>query len=591
MSQLVTLAEKPKGLGEVLDFHVDRETLIRQVIERQTGSLQKKISELVQNAHDAGATTVEITVTTTTVNVRDNGKGFGTKPKLIANFGVFGQTKTRGDSDFGHFGLGRGQIMSAGVNVWRTGTFQMEVDYKKSITYRLKDGLPPVAGCHVAVRLYEKLSLMDLSVLQREMQQRFEYFPIVVVYNTKRISKDPDKEKWTHVLPEAYIRFSEQGSLVVRNMGDFTCEIPAFRFGIGGVIVSRVPLRLNIARDQWQEDCPIRKKIMGLVRTEATANNLRKETLTEDARANLAMQAAAGALAPGAAWNLKLITAVTGRQLAISTLFQGTYKYNRTVSNAPRGNRLGDKLMRNSVALIIADETLTRFGVTTVPELLKLTAKLRGTAVPAHSFPRYVPFEQLTHTINSQYQILDATAWTPTEKLWMELAAKGGAEMVVGSCEQTDREGQGCTTHYRPYAKYEKSARRLCIGVGPADGWTDGVNYVAINRDFLKELSLDVRGFIKLGNLLLHEACHAGCDAKTHDHDQDFYEQFHDHVDKAIVPFVARILSLLPQLVERNTFRLNKRALKALDHADKGIRKAAALAARSTGDESSVREL
>ena len=109
----------------------------------------------------------------------------------------------------------------------------------------------------------------------------------------------------------------------------------------------------------------------------------------------------------------------------------------------------------------------------------------------------------------------------------------------------------------------DKSAlwRKLHIGESDcADGWTDAESFIAVSRKFLDRQKVCLNGFYKVGGLLLHELCHHSPDLEDHDHDQAFYEEFHDNSD-SIADFAEACHTRLPQIVKEFERKLTKTQL------------------------------
>lgn len=74
--------------------------------------------------------------------------------------------------------------------------------------------------------------------------------------------------------------------------------------------------------------------------------------------------------------------------------------------------------------------------------------------------------------------------------------------------------------------------RRIVVGEsGTSDAWTDSSTYIAINREILDEAySGGVKGLTRIANILIHEYCHDEASIGDHNHNNEFYQRFHDAV-------------------------------------------------------------
>lgn len=128
--------------------------IIKTLINEQSGSLIKAITELVMNAIDAGATRIDISISESgEFSISDNGKGFINRFEIEQFFETFGTPHSESDAKFGKFRIGRGQIMSFAKTVWRSGNFRMEVDLDSEndfFGYKLTEEPTTQIGCHIA---------------------------------------------------------------------------------------------------------------------------------------------------------------------------------------------------------------------------------------------------------------------------------------------------------------------------------------------------------------------------------------------------------------------------------------------------------
>src|SRR5690606_15477247 len=106
-------------------------SIIKHLIKSQAGSLGKAILECVQNSIDAGASRVDITLTTDTVRIVDDGHGLRSRDEVLACFEVFGFDHSEHEREFGRFGLGRGQLWAWASTHWRTHAFDLDVDVRE----------------------------------------------------------------------------------------------------------------------------------------------------------------------------------------------------------------------------------------------------------------------------------------------------------------------------------------------------------------------------------------------------------------------------------------------------------------------------
>jgi hypothetical protein len=178
--------------------------------------------------------------------------------------------------------------------------------------------------------------------------------------------------------------------------------------------------------------------------------------------------------------------------------------------------------------------------------------------------------DDVRHDFEEHSRILGDADLTPTDRLWLKLLRATAHHVVVEDVHT-----------YREDHKYLETGggRKLVLAdaVLIAEGeeehtslwaWTDGSTYVAVNRRWLSTLKMDVVGLTVVGHTLIHEACHFADSRHEHDHDQAFYERFHDASGKYLGPFVDAALKALPAVAERLGRTLDREKLRAVDRPD-----------------------
>jgi len=543
--------------------------LLMDVIKRQAGTLSKAILEGVMNAEDARAKKVSISLTEDSLVIEDDGEGFKSRDTIVKFFEVFGQPHDASEGKkFGTFRMGRGQLFAFGSNEWQTGTYRMHVDInEKGLDYDLETDAKKVPGCRIEIKLYEPIGLSGVADVRRDLELWCKWvYPCRVYFNGDMISNNPELGKWTDRTPEAFVNLKEKGSLVVYNLGVYVCEFPAHKFGTGGEVVSKQQLRVNFARNDIQSDCPVWRKVKPFIDQRASERVKDKKSLNDDERQRLADKLRRGEMeGDEASRQLRLFTAVTGRHFAADDLIDA-HGY-KAFSVAPKGDRTGELVMNRGLAFVFATQTLERFECTGVPELLEWVAKTfaRDYETQWACKKPYKPFEELRKGLSDDYTILDENELTPKELLWLRLL-EAKADLLC-------TEGRGCYSSWRG-----ASARKLMIGLtDAAHGWTDASTYVAINRKWLLKREPDVAGITDVGMLLIHEACHHTPDLEEHDHDQEFFEEYHDMTHLCLSKFVSSALAYVPKVAEQTGQKLAKKQLKAIDKAAEAGRSAGKL--------------
>ena len=509
--------------------------IVMHLIKSQAGSLAKAVLEAVQNAIDAGATQVDIESSETSLMIADNGRGFQSKEEIAAWFEVFGFEHQGLDRTFGAFGIGRGQMWNFASTAWRTQEFEMRVDVRKSgLDYELAEGMQKVEGLRIDARLYERMRTAELLTFQRELGELCEYAQIPVKLNGKVISKDAKNEKWTHETDDAYIRLSDSAKqLAIYNMGVLVRGYSSYHFGVGGVVVTKKRLELNMARnDVLQSNCSVFKRIKPFLQSKADERVKRSEKLSEAQMANLALRFLAGELSYSEVSSKRLISDMRGAKMTIDRFMsKAGSTIDKTVTVIGDGERsaMAERFHRSGDCFVLGEVTLGRFGARTVQELVDaITAAMHKDSLLRYGHSHYAEgpadwvkcvedWREACKGLTDGYEEVPADEWTAGEKAAM--AALERADDVVRSAIK----GAGCIEElddeWLP-------ARKLRLGVSDvAEAWTNGKDRIWINRTLLKRLKNGIGGTMSLVGVMVHEYLHQAPSTETHAHDLAFYER------------------------------------------------------------------
>jgi hypothetical protein len=396
------------------------------------------------------------------------------------------------------------------------------------------DAFTETNGCRIEVTFYDKMlpSLMNNTI--RDLERWVKWMPIEIELNGKLISKDPDKAKWDQITDEAYVKLTKTGALSVYNLGVHVMEMPGYKLGCGGEVVSRKQLKVNFARNDIQHDCPVWKVVRKAVDQRATKENTRRKSLDDAGRQRLADQIAQGEEVEKMR-ELRLFTAVTRRHYSFKQIAE-MYGY-RAITNAPMGSRLGDSLMKQKIAFVIADEVIERFGCETLPEMIELVLeKFPFSKLPQASlWNNFVPFRELTKGMSETHVVKNDDDLKPLDTVVLQ--------MLREVCEETIYvDGK------KVFNSYGTGGRRIVIGTSEtANGWTDASTFVAVSEEFLSMWNLNVRGLTAI-------------------HDQEFYEKFHDTCRDRLGYFVDQCIVKLPGIMDKHKRKLNKRQMRERDN-------------------------
>ena len=526
--------------SEKLGFTVHTNILL-SIMENQAGTLSKALLEGVMNSVDAGATRISVGGDANAFSIRDDGRGFRSKDEIINWFGQFGTPHEEGDAIFGRFRMGRGQLMAFGVNTWRTGTFRMSVDIRNSgLDYVLTEGLYQVKGCNVAGRLYKALEPGELDEVLADFTELVRYCAIPVSLNGRVISKNASAQKWDIETDDAWIRVARNGELAVYNQGVLVKKYEQYRFGCGGVVVTKRPLEVNFARnDIVLHRCPVWGRIREQLERVSLQKVAAKGSLNKDERQFIARQWWYGneGLDEIPVQDLKLFTDATGRHCDLRELLRHS-----RITVAPEGkNRTGAKLHREGAAFVLSRETLERFRADSMEDLASTLERRLGYRLPFE----VVEFGEVALDCSENYQALEDEDLEP------------GARCVLEALRSRHQK------FHEWFSAAEKCSgiRELKAGTSDvAEAWTDGCSHVTLNRKILERAaSRGLSGMYEVLLTLVHEYCHDSADFESHDHDLLFYNKHHD-----VLQYKGGKLVLLAEEAWRTCERLMRKEGLAL---------------------------
>jgi len=519
--------------------------LLWDVIHRQAGTLSKAILEGVMNSVDAGATRCDITLDRKQFSIIDDGRGFRNEDEITRFFETFGYPHKEGDAVYGRFRMGRGQIFSFGSSVWKTGNYVMQVDLKPqenavgdeyALGYNFSIADESVTGCQIHVALYDTLKPSELDAQIREIRDYVKYVAIPVSLNGTVVSTHPSKDKWDVETDAYYIRKRTSGSLDVYNQGVLVTKMPSYRYGTGGVVVSKVPLEVNFARNDVQSSCKVFRKVINYLNDDTLEAAKRSTPLSESERENIARRITAGEIRLSDVQDARIVTDVTGSHHRFNVLLNLS-RFNNSIAVAPRGDRVSEMAHTRKMAFVVTPETAGRFGANDVHELIKSIREIaRANDVRSKLTLSPMTIEDFGKVISADYEPIQERELNAAERLALRAIRAGYDELMLKACVRSTLRDR--------YELFDYWTKRRRISVGDSDvaeAWTDGSQEIWINRKNLRLIKEGLPGMLRLASLLLHEQIHDRATAGSHEHGVEFYETFHNAlVHSGVVMFSAQ---------------------------------------------------
>lgn len=533
-----------------LNFELDPQ-IIQHIIYSQAGSIGKAVIELIMNSVDAKASCTNLSISRQGFTCNDNGQGFVSKEDVIRYFGRFGTPHEEGDATYGRFRLGRGQIMAHASTIWKSNRWQMIVDTQKTgYSYDLEELPKPIEGCDITGTWYEMLTDEEYMSTIQEVRDLIRYTPINIILNGSLISRDPKKEKWDLEDDFAYYRVKEDRPVSIYNQGVLVRNDSAHLWGVGGTIVSKKALGLNISRTEvLRKTCPVWKHIekqfkklaeealakLGEHRkTEARRQKYAKAILNCDSKIGEILR------------KEEVITILPGKRhiTMIDFLRKVHYHYKDAFTVVESGHDIpkGEAMASQGIAMVIHSQTLDRFNCYNILEFKECLTRIIGYILDLKNsdnnsedknyyidyisdeilkVPEILCFETLSDAFICRTKIVtEKSLDKETRRAWTAL--KWCLQQYAGACmgEPVYNDGR---LHYK--------AKHMHILLGNsnlAEAWTDGESYIAFNVDIVKKIKTNaLKTVFKIFSLLEHEVSHEG-DSIEAGHDDVFFQRYHD---------------------------------------------------------------
>lgn len=507
--------------------------IIKTLIHEQAGSLPKAVAELVMNSVDAGATRIDMTVDTEgNFEFADDGKGFQSSEEIDQFFDTFGTPHADDSPHFGRFRCGRGQIMSYASTIWRSGKFEMRVDLDDEALesgYDLIEHEDSHTGCRITGRFYkfkQPFQTADYSLRTYftgypggsaggELGLIVRYVPIPVFVNGHQINHVAAAESWDHEDNHAWYRFSRDSEeLHVYNRGVSVTRYPAGRFGTGGVVCTKVPLQLNLARNSVIESrCATWQAIVAALDERFAFHLTRVKKLTDPEASALLRDLyfsdrQLSWKAQGVVVKLRFVPDIFGK---LVTPIEGLHGNRFTLFDGEHTS-IAERVQREGLATVVMPRLLSIANARVSEENLgRVLSALRKRLSLGGDFT-IVPFTHFVQQLDDTATLLDDEQVEPEERLALESLRAVNRRIFKVVWPSLD-----------DYAL----VRRLVAGVADAaNAWTDGSTFIGIHRDALRGIRHG--GPHWLVTLLVHEYAHPETSLGEHHHDFDFLSRFHD---------------------------------------------------------------
>lgn len=527
----------------LLDFELDPQ-IIHHIIYSQAGSIGKAIIELIMNSVDAKASYTKLNISREGFTCSDDGSGFVSKEDVIRYFGRFGTPHEEGDATYGRFRLGRGQIMAHASTIWKSNFWKMKVDTQKTgYSYDLEEISEQIQGCSIEGKWYEILTDEEYMSTIQEIRDLIRYTPISVTLNGSLISRDPRKEEWDFEDDFAYYRVKEDRPVSIYNQGVLVRHDPAHIWGIGGLIVSKKALGLNVSRTEiLRKTCTVWKHIEKQFKklAEEALAELGEHRKTEARREKYAKALlSCDPKIKDIFCKEEVITILPGkRHISMDDFLRKVhYTYKGKFTIVEKGNDIpkGESIASQGIAIVVHPQTLDRFNCYNILDFQECLKRIIGYVVDLKNkdnnfyyinekilkVPEILYFKTLSDAFIYRTKIVSEKSLDKeSRRAWTAL--KWCLQQYAGACLGERRYDNGRLS-------YDAKHMHILLGDSNlADAWTDRESYIAFHINIVRKLKSNaLKTASKIFTLLDHEISHEG-DSIEEGHDDAFYQRYHD---------------------------------------------------------------
>jgi hypothetical protein len=559
-------------------------SIVKHLIRSQSGSISKSILELVSNSLDAKARKVQILISDdfSRIEIIDDGVGFKSMEEVEQLFGTLGfdhttereQARAR---DYGRFGIGRLQCLNFGRCRWISNEFSMMVDVNSE--ENSSDGetffqLEPHdhclhKGCKVVIDLYNTLSVYDFNNLKREISSQLKYVSSPIFLNGRQLTS-LDSIAWTFDGGDAsFLKASGDSTrgLSVYNQGIYVQTFRHSAFGVSGDVNSKVPILLNMARnDVLTDQCETWKSIKKQLEP-FSIRRAKKRSLSYDDANVVIMQWLAGELESSAVLDKALFLSINGRRNTLEYL--SSFADGKITVSQSDQSQIGESVHRDKLCWVMAPKQLSDLGFSDLNELLsEVGARMEAESSLRHRVRPYglkvVDFASFAKAYAGGCRVLDTSKLSLVGQLRLKALESINHDLV-------NQINVALGLYWNCPERIKR--RRFLAGESKQSlAFTDSDGYICVNKEFLaKSFSGSANGIANLLNVLVHEYCHNASSHDDHTHGRDFYLRFHDIVTSEHYKPLLMAESVIKSIVghrQKSGLELSQQEIKcALDES------------------------
>ncbi len=482
---------------QIVEFDIDKKNLLRDIISKQTGSLDKAIKELFQNSFDAGATRIDVILTAKTLTFKDNGCGMNAE-EIHKYFRVFGSTQKREDSrKTGVFGIGRGQIFNFGVITWKTQNCIMRVDIRQSLDYIFQETNDYIDGTEIKITFYNNIYSWKISDHLYKIKVNVLPPTKVAIYlNEEKYT--PMIKSFEHFSNEEYFVFTSKNHRSMIYNGGLAIK-PIINSNYKYGVQPYKKLVLNFARNELIENEQSTKELMFFIYKIEELMSAEKDRFNIDEAMNVLRLLATKKITIESVYDKKIIPLSNEKLVSFKDL----------IENPSRGILFGKKSVWSDdctrqdykvIAYNIKQEIMRikiNFGLDKLTFLNKDVKELsrRGyhKNLEVSDLKKNLQYYYIAHELN---------------------------EYIFGRVYKYNE---------------DEEVREIRLGISDiASAWTNGYDYIVISRTVIESLENKEEAILQLWETLCHEYSHTHNNMKEDQHNHNFYMNYYDIIRKSL---------------------------------------------------------
>lgn len=521
---------------EIREFKM-HSNLMHTIIYKQSGSLEKALSELIMNSNDANSTRIDIDFNSkkNTFTITDDGKGFTKEEEIESFFDTLGTPHKEGDAKFGRFRIGRTQIFAYASTVWRSGTFKMTVDLLNDntdgLSYTLERNLPFQKGCIINGSIYDSSKINSINSIECTLDDIFSHdFPysdIPIYVNSELKVNSNSKCNWDMETENAYYKFNNYRGANIYNMGAFVKSYDGSYFGTGVDIVTKKALDINFARnDIILYNCKVFKEISKEVKEYVNKNQLKKNKLSLDEKKYFFNQFLTREIEYHEIRSVKIFVDVFEKDFSLEEFI----KAKRVTFSDGKSGKLAEMVHEDKVALVFNANYSYISNQKSFPDFIKSIWETYDFLLKQYSkeHPSYKLLKSDRQLLGGQQYYSNIKDFESSYSL---------KHSIIETSQLTSKEVYLLKAlrrlndiFFKEYGKFfNTKKRKIVFGESLAsNAWTDGISYIAINKKFIPLAEFGTKFFDYMLKLIIHEYCHNDFTINEHPHNQEFYKLYHD---------------------------------------------------------------